>query len=162
MISIAEFRAVLGEPGHDHALVPQAAPEWKDARIHEQPLASISPCSAFRTSAKGNALPERTGLRASHDHVRRQPDKHGNATWDVFLSQPEPRDGTRGHARARQCMRRQAGALTYPRRPTAVLALHKAPRPESATRLGQERISAEMARRYGVQRDEDLNDAIQF
>ena len=47
-----------------------------------------------RTSTKGNEYLAGWLGRASVVAFPGEPDKFGNPTWDVFLSQPEPRDGT--------------------------------------------------------------------
>ncbi len=44
-----------------------------------------------RTSAKGNAYLSGWLGRASVVAFRGEPDKHGNETWDLFVSTPEPR-----------------------------------------------------------------------
>ena len=86
------YLAALGEPWHGHALVPSRN-RLKDLRTmssHRNPLTTLS----VRTSAKGNAhLGDWLG-KASVVAFAGDPDKHSNATWDVFLAQPEPRDGT--------------------------------------------------------------------
>ena len=47
-----------------------------------------------RTSVKGREYLAGWLGRASVVAFPGEPDKFGNPTWDVFLSQPEPRDGT--------------------------------------------------------------------
>ena len=85
------YLAALGEPWHGHALVPSRN-RLKDLRTvssHRNPLTTLG----VRTSAKGNAhLGDWLG-KASVVAFAGDPDKHSNATWDVFLAQPEPRDG---------------------------------------------------------------------
>ena len=44
-----------------------------------------------RTSAKGNAYLSGWLGKASVVAFRGEDDKHGNPTWDVFVSTPEPR-----------------------------------------------------------------------
>src|SRR5881409_638309 len=44
-----------------------------------------------RTSAKGNAYLAGWLGKASVVAFRGEPDKHGNETWDVFVSTPEPK-----------------------------------------------------------------------
>src|SRR3954447_17306122 len=44
-----------------------------------------------RTSAKGNAYLSGWLGKASVVAFRGEPDKHGNPTWDLFVSTPEPR-----------------------------------------------------------------------
>ncbi len=46
-----------------------------------------------RTSTKGNEYLAGWLGRASVVAFPGEPDKFGNPTWEVFLSQPEPRDG---------------------------------------------------------------------
>ena len=44
-----------------------------------------------RTSAKGNAYMSGWLGKASVVAFAGEPDRHGNATWDLFVSEPQPR-----------------------------------------------------------------------
>lgn len=46
-----------------------------------------------RTSAKGNAYLSGFLGKARVVAFRGESDRHGNPTWDVYVSEPEPRDG---------------------------------------------------------------------
>jgi hypothetical protein len=48
---------------------------------------------SVRTSAKGRPYLSGWLGKASVVAFAGQPDKHGNPTWDVFLAEPEPREG---------------------------------------------------------------------
>jgi hypothetical protein len=48
---------------------------------------------SVRTSAKGRSYLSGWLGKASVVAFAGQPDKHGNPTWDVFLAEPEPREG---------------------------------------------------------------------
>src|SRR5690242_8938629 len=55
-----------------------------------------------RTSAKGNAYLSGWLGKASVVAFRGENDKHGNPTWDLFVSTPEPRQDQQQQPRADQ------------------------------------------------------------
>ena len=75
---------------------------------------------SVRTSAKGNAYLAGWLGKASVVAFPGEADKFGNPTWDLFLAQPEPRDGPRAppEAAAEPPPARQRAASTCaPRQP---------------------------------------------
>jgi hypothetical protein len=48
---------------------------------------------SVRTSAKGNRYLSGWLGKASVVGFEGEPDRHGNKVWDIFVSEPEPRDG---------------------------------------------------------------------
>ena len=94
------YLAALGEaPGH--ALLPSRL-RAKDLRTMSNPRVHLTTLSV-RTSAKGNAYLSGCLGKASVVAFAGEPDKHGNATWDVFLAQPEPRDGATAPRQSPPC-----------------------------------------------------------
>jgi hypothetical protein len=83
-----------GAPAHDGALLPSRL-RHQDARTMDRPkrprvlLAQLS----VRTSAKGNRYLSGWLGKASVVGFPGEPDKYGNETFDLFVSEPEPRDG---------------------------------------------------------------------
>src|SRR4051794_29307515 len=71
-----------------------------------------------RTSAKGNAYLSGWLGKASVVAFRGEDDKHGNPTWDLFVSEPQPRAEV-GQDRdpARQPQARDAGGPAKPSAP---------------------------------------------
>jgi hypothetical protein len=79
-----------------------------------------------RTSAKGNAYLSGWLGKASVVAFRGEDDKHGNPTWDLFVSTPEPR----AEAGQERDPARRPGA----RRPEAEQEVELRPRPEPSSR----------------------------
>ena len=77
------------------------------------------------------------------------------------MAEPEPREGTPGARQGPPEREADNGRTDVPPRQRAFWHFHRAPRTESAA-ARKERVSAEVARGYGAERDEDLNDAIPF
>lgn len=95
-----------GEPGHVGALLPSRN-RLKDMRTMSASRVLLTTLSR-RTSTKGNEYLAGWLGKASVVAFPGQPDKFGNPTWDLFLSQPEPRDGL--PAPRRQATERQAAS----------------------------------------------------
>ena len=82
-----------------------------------------------RTSGKGNRYLSGWLGKASVVAFAGEPDKHGNPTWDVFVSEPQPRAeaGQSGHRRGRNggpeartlATARVAGPSAAPAKPSA-------------------------------------------
>ena len=87
----ADALAYEGEPGSGRALVASRN-RLKDLRTMSAPRVLLTTLS-HRTSTKGNEYLAGWLGKASVVAFPGQPDKFGNPTWDLFLSQPEPRDG---------------------------------------------------------------------
>ena len=109
-----------------------------------------------RTSAKGNAYLAGWLGKASVVAFAGEPDKFGNPTWDVFLAEPEPkRDSVQ---RPPASLPERDPAPPAAQAPSAAGARPGASgrryRPEGA-RARQERVSAEIASSYGLERDPD-------
>jgi hypothetical protein len=116
---------------------------------------------SVRTSAKGNTYLAGWLGKASVVAFAGEPDKFGNPTWDVFLSEPEPRPAA-PKAAARPPEREEA--LGAP----GIAASAAGARPEASGRryrpegkaAQRERVAGEVAVAYGLERDPD--DAIPF
>ena len=116
----------------------------------------------MRTAAKGNAnyLSGFLG-KSSVVAFEGEADRFGNPTWDIFVAEPEPREGTPGARQGPSERDADNGRTGAAQRRRAFWRLHGAPRAESAAaRRG--RGLAEVASGCGVERDEDLDDAIPF
>ena len=147
------FLSGLGEPGHQRALLPPRQ-RLKDMHTMSAPRVPLTMLSV-RASAKGNAyLAGRFGKAAAGE-----PDKLGNPTWDLFVSQPERCDGV---SQPRQWpSKREVGALAAwiaRRHPPAVPAAPTGRRIPRAQRLAERSTRRAMT----AEREGDLNDAIHF
>jgi hypothetical protein len=81
------FGAALGEPGH--ALLPPRD-RLKDLRSPRVLLTALS----VRTSAKGRQYLSGFLGKSRVAAFEGEADRYGNPTWDIFVGEPEPRDGT--------------------------------------------------------------------
>jgi 2-polyprenyl-6-methoxyphenol hydroxylase-like FAD-dependent oxidoreductase len=80
--------------GHGGALLPSRS-RFRDLRTMNTTSnrrVLLTTLSA-RTSAKGNEYLSGYLAKAKVVAFKGEPDKVGNPTWDVYLSEPEPRDG---------------------------------------------------------------------
>jgi len=102
---------------------------------------------SVRTSAKGNTYLSGWLGKASLVAFAGEPDKFGNETWDVYLSEPEPRQDRPA---------KRSEAATVSARPPPVRRFRR-----EGARARQERVSAEIARSYGLG-DGDPNDDLPF
>ena len=77
---------------------------------------------SVRTSAKGR--PYLSGFLGKSRVVafEGEADRFGNPTWDIFVAEPEPRDGRRRPASARQAARPPPQPLEAPARASPLLA----------------------------------------
>lgn len=83
-----------GEAGSGRTLVASRN-RLKDMRTMSASRVLLTTLSR-RTSTKGNEYLAGWLGKASVVAFPGQPDKFGNPTWDLFLSQPEPREGVPG------------------------------------------------------------------
>ena len=124
-------------------------------------LATLS----VRTSARGR--PYLSGFlgKARVVAFEGEPDRWGNATWDIFVAEPEPRDASA--AGASQAPTREAASGRASNPPAAGAASrasgdrYRSPRPEGA-RARQERVAGEIAAEHGAQGDRPFDDAVPF
>jgi hypothetical protein len=112
-----------------------------------------------RTSAKGNSYLAGWLGKASVVAFAGEPDKFGNPTWDVFLAEPEPKREAAQKPPASPPERDEAPMP--PAAPAAAGVRPGAPqrpqrryRPEGKA-AQRERVSAEIASSYGLERDPD-------
>jgi hypothetical protein len=86
--------ANVADPGHGGALLPSRK-RLTDLRTMDRPkrprvlLTTLS----VRTSAAGRQYLSGFLAKARVVAFEGEPDRFGNPTWDLFLSEPEPRDG---------------------------------------------------------------------
>lgn len=114
---------------------------------------------SVRISAKGRQYLAGWLGKASVVAFAGEPDKWGNETWDVFLAQPEPRDGPPVRERSPSGDDAHAGRTSAPAEARARPGdFHRAPRREGAA-ARRERVAGEVARDYG---GGELDDAIPF
>jgi hypothetical protein len=90
--ALAERLARDGESGHGGALLPSRS-RLKDLRSMNTPnnrrvLLTTLSC---RTSAKGHEYLSGFLAKAKVVAFEGEPDKYGNETWNIYLSEPEPR-----------------------------------------------------------------------
>ena len=71
---------------------PGRAPAAGEVSVMTSPRVLLTTLSV-RVSAKGRQYLSGWLGKASVVAFAGQPDKHGNPTWDVFLAEPEPREG---------------------------------------------------------------------
>jgi hypothetical protein len=99
-----ERRPAFILPGHGGALLPSRL-RYKDLRTMSRPRVLLTRLSV-RTSAKGREYLSGWLGKASVVGFKGEPDKYGNEAWDLYLSEPEPRDTpsnlTHGSHRERQ------------------------------------------------------------
>ena len=132
----------------------------KDMRTMSAPRVLLTTLSV-RTSAKGASTVGFLG-KSRVVAFEGEADRFGNPTWDIFVAEPEPREGTPGARQGLSERDADNGRTEAPPNAGARSGdFHRAPRAESAA-ARKERVSAEVASGYGVERDEDLNDAIPF
>lgn len=74
---------------------------------------------SVRTSAKGNQYLAGWLGKASVVAFAGEPDKFGNPTWDLYLCEPEPREGQPRPGRSPQGREAASGGATAPPSPSA-------------------------------------------
>ena len=156
----ADVLARDGEPGPRGALLPSRL-RGKDMRTMSAPRVLLTTLSV-RTSARGRQYLSGFLGKSRVVAFEGEADRFGNPTWDIFVAEPEPREGAPGARQGAPERDANNGRTDAPPNASARSGdFHRAPRTESAA-ARKERVSAEVARGYGVERDEDLNDAIPF
>jgi hypothetical protein len=114
---------------------------------------------SVRTSAKGRQYLSGWLGKASVVAFEGEPDKYGNPTWDLYLSEPEPREGQQRPAQRPQERGAGSSRTTAPPRPSARPGSSQRPFRRESAAARQERAAGEAVARYGGQA---LDDPIPF
>jgi hypothetical protein len=103
--ALAECLARDGDPDSGGALLPSRF-RSKDLRSMSRPRVLLATLS-LRTSAKGREYLSGWLGKASVVGFRGEPDKFGNDTYNLYVSEPEPKDGTATTAAPRAPQRQE-------------------------------------------------------
>ena len=124
-------------------------------------LATLS----VRTSARGR--PYLSGFlgKARVVAFEGEPDRWGNATWDIFVAEPEPREASAAGASQAPTREVASGRASNPPvaggAPRAGGDRYRTPRRESA-RARQQRVAAEVAAEHGAEGGRPFDDPVGF
>jgi hypothetical protein len=127
----ADVLARDGEPGARGALMPSRL-RGKEMRTMSAPRVLLTTLSV-RTSARGRQYLSGFLGKSRVVAFEGEADRFGNATWDIFVAEPEPREGTPG-ARQGLSERDEISGRTeaLPNAGARPSSFHRAPRAESA------------------------------
>jgi hypothetical protein len=118
-------------------------------------LATLS----VRTSAKGRPYLSGWLGKASVVAFEGEPDKFGNPTWNIYLCEPEPREGTQKPARGVGSSDNAPPRPALPASPSARPGGSVRPVRRESNAARQERVAGEIVRERG---GGDLDDPIPF
>ena len=139
---------------------PGRAPAAGEVSVMTSPRVLLTTLSV-RVSAKGRQYLSGWLGKASVVAFEGQPDEHGNPTWDVFLAEPEPRNGPQRPIASPPERDSGSGREIEPRSTDARPEGSQRPlRRESAT-ARRERVAGEVATAYGLG-EGDPDDALPF
>jgi hypothetical protein len=117
---------------------------------------------SIRTSGKGRPYLSGYLGKARVVAFEGEADRFGNPTWDIFLAEPEPRDGVpAGRQRPSGDGTAAASSVTPAGAGARPGGSYRVPRRESA-RARQERVAGEILADHGVMGDAVLDDPIPF